>query len=326
MKFSIGDKVTFKNEKLTGFITDILKSGKIRVEVDGFDMDVDEKELIKIDEQVKKLDAFFKKEEPVIPTETVISEQFASAGQVVLITVPALENQVLSGAVILMLENKTFFDLPFSFFFKRQSEFEGIVTGVLKAGKQFEIGQYHRGDLKQYSGVHLELLFFKSGLFALHKPVVKDLAILLPELQIANAKLKGRNVFARIQTVFDNNEVIIDYSKLKDAFTVKPEIIKPKDDIFSFASTAEIDLHIEALEPAFDKLNNSQILDIQIKKFHLEMDKAIVKKMHSIIFIHGIGDGVLKNRILNALRDYNGVKSKTAHIGKYGLGAIEVIF
>jgi dsDNA-specific endonuclease/ATPase MutS2 len=56
------------------------------------------------------------------------------------------------------------------------------------------------------------------------------------------------------------------------------------------------------------------------------MDRAILKKMQSIIFIHGIGDGVLKNRILNALRDYKGVKSKPAPIGKYGLGALEVIF
>lgn len=324
MKFSIGDKVTFKNEKLSGFITDILKNGKIRVEVDGFDMDVDEKELIKIDDKTKRLDSFFQKEEPVFTDEIALSNQFANAGQVALIIVPAFENQVLSGPVLLVLENLTFYDIPFTLVLKKQNEFEGVVSGMLPAGKQFEIGQYHRGDLKQYASIHIELLLFKKGAFQIKKPLTKELPVLFPELQVSNLNQKGRNVFARVQIVFDNNETLVDYSKLKDAFQVKPEINKPKDDLFSYASTAEIDLHIEALEPFHNSLSNSEILGIQLKRFQLEMDKGILKKMHSLIFIHGVGDGVLKRQIENALKDYKGVRSKPAHIGKYGLGAIEI--
>lgn len=327
MKFEIGDKVTFKNEKLNGVVVDFLKGGKIKVMLDdGFDMDVLENELIKIGENSKKIDKFFKKEAPAKLEETPVAIQFGKDGEVNFITMPAEENQILSGPVVFILENRTDFEIPFSFANKTKFDFSGIACGILKPYSQTLLGRYHRGDLKLWTALNVELLFFKSNIYNHIKPLSKDIAIALPELQITHLKFKGRNAFARLQLLMDVNDTVVDFKQLKNAFNQKPAILNPEVDLFlKYASEIEIDLHIESLVQKFSHLSNSEILEIQINHFRMELNNAIVKKLRKVVFIHGVGDGVLKKHIQKELRDYKGIRSQPGAIGKYGLGATEVI-
>lgn len=327
MKFEIGDKVTFKNEKLNGAIVDFLKSGKIKVMLDdGFDMDVLPNELIKIGETSKQLNTFFQKEEPAKSEETPIATQFGKDGEVNLITMPAEENQLLSGPVIFILENRTNYELPFSIAYKTKFDCIGITCGILKPQTQIEVGKYHRGDIKLWTNIVIEVLFFKTKTFDQRKPITKEVSIMVPELHVADLKFKGRNAFARLQPIVDLNQTPVDFEKLKNVFNQKqttPSIDKVP--LKNYASEIEIDLHIEMLTEKFSHLSNAEILEIQISHFRRELNIAIVKKLRKVIFIHGVGDGVLKNYIHKELHDYKGIRSQPAPIGKYGHGALEVI-
>ncbi|MBX9851983.1 MAG: hypothetical protein K2X86_09515 [Cytophagaceae bacterium] len=61
----------------------------------------------------------------------------------------------------------------------------------------------------------------------------------------------------------------------------------------------EIDLHIEKLVTDHSRMNNAQILELQLKTFEKNLDQAIASGMNEIIFIHGVGNGVLLISSLN---------------------------
>jgi len=90
--------------------------------------------------------------------------------------------------------------------------------------------------------------------------------------------------------------------------------------------TVEIDLHIEQLIDNVNGLSNHEILQIQMDKFHSEMKSAIEKKVHRIVFIHGVGNGVLKQEIYKKLKStYAKYYFQDASFHEYGFGATMVI-
>jgi dsDNA-specific endonuclease/ATPase MutS2 len=44
-----------------------------------------------------------------------------------------------------------------------------------------------------------------------------------------------------------------------------------------------------------------------------------------VTFIHGIGNGVLKNAITQKLKEYENLQDKSASLAEYGHGAIDVL-
>lgn len=87
----------------------------------------------------------------------------------------------------------------------------------------------------------------------------------------------------------------------------------------------EIDLHIHALMPGYQKLNKSEILQTQLRHFHDFMNKAIRLGVPKVYVIHGVGEGKLKEAVANELRKMPYVrKFKNEYIQKYGYGATEV--
>ncbi|WP_196884901.1 Smr/MutS family protein [Aureivirga sp. CE67] len=87
--------------------------------------------------------------------------------------------------------------------------------------------------------------------------------------------------------------------------------------------TMEVDLHIEKLIPKYKGMSNFDIMSIQLETARQKIEFAIDKKISKIIFIHGIGDGVLKEELKYLFGRYH-VDVKDASYQKYGLGATEV--
>ncbi len=86
----------------------------------------------------------------------------------------------------------------------------------------------------------------------------------------------------------------------------------------------EIDLHIEKLVPNKKGLSNYDILTIQIDTAKRQLEFAISKRMPKVVFIHGVGEGVLKAELDFLLGRYENVSFQDANYQKYGLGATEV--
>lgn len=87
----------------------------------------------------------------------------------------------------------------------------------------------------------------------------------------------------------------------------------------------EVDLHIEKLLDNYSHLSNGEILEIQLSHFRKNLEKAIEKGEHKIVFIHGVGNGVLKKEIRKILETYEGISYQDASYHNYGFGATEVL-
>ena len=94
----------------------------------------------------------------------------------------------------------------------------------------------------------------------------------------------------------------------------------------SDSKTITIDLHIESLTETTLGMDNQDILRLQISRFKQTMERGFEKKIRSIVFIHGVGEGVLKSEILLRLKQYEDISWHAAPMKKYGSGATKVIF
>ncbi|ALW86439.1 hypothetical protein AUC43_15910 [Hymenobacter sedentarius] len=85
----------------------------------------------------------------------------------------------------------------------------------------------------------------------------------------------------------------------------------------------EFDLHLEALRPNHkEDLSNTAILRIQLDAFEDALSRALATNMHEIVFIHGMGNGVLRKEIHRQLSRNKDIKFfEDARKEKFGFGA-----
>ncbi len=118
--------------------------------------------------------------------------------------------------------------------------------------------------------------------------------------------------------VSDLNEVI----KQKEASKKRKSVrIKPKE---RNLPPMEVDLHIGKLVQRSGGLSNYDILTIQMDTAKRQLEFAMSKRIQKVVFIHGVGEGVLKAELETLFNRYDNVKFYDADYQKYGLGATEV--
>lgn len=88
----------------------------------------------------------------------------------------------------------------------------------------------------------------------------------------------------------------------------------------------EFDLHIEKLVKSKSGMTNYDILTLQSETAKRHVEFAIRNRIPKIVFIHGVGEGVLKSELDFMLGRYENVTFQDANYQKYGLGATEVYF
>lgn len=99
--------------------------------------------------------------------------------------------------------------------------------------------------------------------------------------------------------------------------------IKPKE---RNLPAMQVDLHIEQLVRKVKGLSNYDILNIQMDEAKRQMDFAISKRIQKVVFIHGVGEGVLRAELESLFGRYDNLKFYDADYQKYGRGATEVYF
>tara|TARA_B100000949_G_scaffold177633_1_gene158431 strand:+ start:2422 stop:2964 length:543 start_codon:yes stop_codon:yes gene_type:complete len=101
----------------------------------------------------------------------------------------------------------------------------------------------------------------------------------------------------------------------------KAPTINPKE---RTAPKMEVDLHIHQLVKSSKGMSNFDMLNIQLDTAKRQLDFAIRKRIQKVVFIHGVGEGVLKEELRYLFNRYDNVKFYDADYQKYGLGATEV--
>ena len=97
--------------------------------------------------------------------------------------------------------------------------------------------------------------------------------------------------------------------------------IKPKE---RNAPPMEVDLHIEKLVNSSRGMSNYDILTLQTDTAKRQIEFAMRKRIQKIVFIHGVGEGVLKAELDYLFSRYDNLKFYDADYQKYGVGATEV--
>lgn len=135
--------------------------------------------------------------------------------------------------------------------------------------------------------------------------------------------------------VFDAKELVkitgsISVSNFEVA-QIKKEKELPKKRKFSVAKPKErnlpkmeVDLHINQLVKNPKGLGNYEMLNLQLGTAKRQLEFAITKRIQKVVFIHGVGEGVLKEELHYLFNKYENVKHYDADYQKYGLGATEV--
>lgn len=156
-------------------------------------------------------------------------------------------------------------------------------------------------------------------------------------------KLKPRQLFNRIEELKQKGEATFSY-KLFDEYPdhYEPEpvmdmsILAAKGFKVYSASAArqhleppkyELDLHIEKLSKDHARMNNFEKLTLQLKTMEKYLDLAVAHHLPSMILIHGVGTGKLRDEVHEILRTRNDVGSfVNRYHPAYGYGATEVFF
>ena len=159
-------------------------------------------------------------------------------------------------------------------------------------------------------------------------------------------KVKPKQLFQKIEEMKEKNQPTISY-KLFDEYPDKA-YEAPDPDPLQLSKLAArgfkvydatkirqhleparsvVDLHIEKLVNDWKHLNNFEILTIQLKEFEKWYELALAHKQPSLIIIHGVGKGKLKEEIHDLLKTRKEVKYfVNQYDNRFGYGATEIFF
>lgn len=113
-----------------------------------------------------------------------------------------------------------------------------------------------------------------------------------------------------------NNSLLND--KIQDQIKKPSSFKKDKNEVI-----LEVDLHINQLIKSTKGMDNFDMLSLQLDTAKRKIEYAISKRISKIVFIHGVGEGVLKSELHYLFGRYP-VRFYDASYKKYGLGATEV--
>lgn len=90
------------------------------------------------------------------------------------------------------------------------------------------------------------------------------------------------------------------------------------------ATVVEIDLHIEELVSSTKNMTDFDILNLQLQTARGHLEWAIGHHVQHLVFIHGVGKGVLRMELETLLSRYEQVEFYDADYAQYGRGATAV--
>lgn len=152
-------------------------------------------------------------------------------------------------------------------------------------------------------------------------------------------KIEGDNIFVDandgMQYVYYSTDLVkigVDQNELTRQSSISNRFLKDKQTTSkrktSFKKVKnevimEVDLHAEKLVKSTRGMDNFDVLNLQLEAARFKLEYCIRKKISKIVFIHGVGEGVLKTELHYLFNKYP-VKYYEASYQQYGLGATEV--
>ena len=342
---NIGDTVKFLNDVGGGRITGFQSKNIAIVEGDdGFEIPVMITELVKV-------------EEPVAYDNTPRTFSGSSQGKVENIAEPEPEHKPeiipgndepkfymaffptdqhnpVGGEIEIYFINDSNFSLLYHYAHYNGEKYQTIDAATLEPNTKNYIDGLGLSDLSDLPRFHFRIIPYEKESKRLIGPFTKEISV--NAVKFYKEKSFTENDF------FDGNAMVFDLvsdplqeeldkmtdKDFKKVINEKDKDNRPKEQEKKEKTPeiVEVDLHIEELIDNANGLSNREILEIQLDKFYREMDTAIKNHVKRIVFIHGVGNGVLKQEITKKLKSkYARFNFQDASFKEYGYGATMVI-
>ena len=327
MKLRIGDKVRFLNETGEGIVSQIKDKQTVYVEMqDGFEIPFLANQLVPIHtELIIDKDA----------ENIELNHDAHLTDAIYFIIEPDHELPSLVSDYKLYLFNASSFNILYSYSIKDDDYFQTLKHGEVGAYQKVFLKQVKIQFFKDYSYHKIECLLFKNTHFKAQLPIAEIINISQRTILEAKAIKHDEFKFAVYGFLLKDefitqNQVhqelsLVDIAKLKSIkeFNSKAKTSKSNKEYLK-SLEKEVDLHINELIESTTSLSNYDMLNIQLEKFEKELDNAIAKRMKKIVFIHGVGNGRLKQEIINRLQLIKGITYHDGPYKEYGFGATQV--
>jgi hypothetical protein len=347
MRIKVGDKVKFLNATGGGVVSKIIDSRLVSVAIEGgFEIPVQASELLVI-EPVDAGSRFFHEsfEVPDVLEVSAPSEHPSDSPEdlpknvinsrrsedIFLVFVPHDQKWLITGHLDVFLVNNTSYDVLYNHFRKEDTgNWSGIDYGSLGAGTRLLIATITRDELPLWTDGCLQFLFHKERCNEVPPPFNADFSITGKKFYTEqnyrdSIYATGKGIVVKIATL--SMETIAKDAPKSDPGSTGKDIVNSDDFILRHKTgdrEAEVDLHIHELVDDPTSFEKVEILEYQKNYFFRCLESAIACGFLKVTFIHGVGNGVLREVLMDILKNQEGIEVFDAPMQKYGVGAIEV--
>lgn len=340
MKFEVGDKIVVRITNEDGKVLEILDDKMVMVEVRG----------VKFPAYTDQLDfpyfKMFSKQKAVpekktapktfidqVPKEKLKELPRKAPNGVWLTFIPVYETDEFGDEVVKLLKihlhNQNSEGYGFHYELKYFGNTDFDLKNQVLAYQDFYLHDIPFSDLNDSPAWHFD--------FDLLQPDPKK----APHFE-SSIKLKPKQVFLKVQEIQEKGEPFFSYQLFKDY----PEnLVEEKMELGKLAAAGYkiydaakarqhlppartvIDLHIEKLTDDWESMSNAEILQLQVDEFEKYYELALAHHQSTLIVIHGVGSGRLRDEVHDILRHRKPVKSFiNQYDPRYGYGATEIYF
>lgn len=360
MRFKAGDKVKFLNESGGGVVKRVISPGLVAVEIeDGFEVPVMPSELVLDirgiqEEELKKKNhqsddifrALVDEAKSDIETEEAGPEERKTkimrmgfrgnvADGLYLAFVPHDQKWLVTGEIDILILNHTPYDVLYSYFLINKEEgFEGYDYDVMEANNQILLETIDRKDLGKWLKGLVQFIFHKDESNEIPLPANCEIDIkparIFKEGNYRETPLMAEKAF--IYSLVELKTHARTERKQKydviEKLTRKAKEVKKEALIDKYRSNeneAVVDLHIGELVDNISGMSSHDMLNYQKDYFIKVLESAIAENYKRVTFIHGVGNGVLRDEIVKILKDYENTQNQSASLAKFGVGAVDVL-
>ena len=258
--------------------------------------------------------------------------------------VPLDQQFMLRGPLEFYIVNYTPYTLLYNFATRGAESFYGVDFASVPPYSKILVESIEREDLGLWTEGILQGLFYQDENTVWMPPFSKDYKIrvnhlgkqenyvfpvfmqqktlLVPVLDAARHKAegisidagKGRKTDQKAESPAQN--IVADSKNPLQAYMIQPEV-------------AEVDLHVEKLLSTRLEMKNAEEKDYlarQLQVFETCLNQAIKHRLSKIIFIHGVGNGILKAEMEKRLKNYENLHFMEGSRLRYGVGGALEIF
>lgn len=315
---NIGDKVRVLRGKEEGIITRIIDNKLIEIEIeDGFQIPVLKNEVVVV---AKEESSYFKPDSQASSGEKT-AKTASPARQTeegIFLAFRPLNDRVLA----MYLINQSIEQVPYAIFEESRNGLKGLASGNLAEGTYHKLAEVSLQNFQEWPSYVFQFLFFSTKTSS---------KLRLPFTKKINFKASSFHKSKKVAPVL--NAEAFTFRLDGEAAAVNPEQLQEKlsngrseEPILPRqAPPPTLDLHIEKLSSHAAGLSSQEILNIQMEAFEKHLDQAIAAGLDEVVYIHGVGNGTLRDAIHKHLSKENNINFyKDAQKNKFGYGATMV--